>query len=208
MRDFIPDSLNEDARALVTISLGKRPFAQFTQPLMELYAARIGAALHVVSELSHAALHDSRNTRSRTLEPRFLKLPVLAYFLSRYARVLYLDDDVLVSPWTPDLFRLVSCDALGATIEHHQPQGWHTMHWRAACKLYSVPECSPDQWQLFNSGVMLLSHTAHAPLFSKWREDPLTCQVLIYTTPIDELHTTPRLRHCTGAGTRTNIILK
>ena len=42
-----------------------------------------------------------------------MKLPMLQYFLRAYDQVLFLDDDVLLSPHAPDLFASVPCDALG-----------------------------------------------------------------------------------------------
>jgi hypothetical protein len=176
--------------AVVTLSLGSRPFVRYTHPLMQAYAERIGAAFHIVAGKDHAALHSlplpratQRMGRSAAASARFQKLPLLHYFLERYARVLYLDDDVLVGPRTPDLFLATPPSALAATIENHKPQAWHAMHWRSACELYGVGEssCSPNHWKLFNSGVMLLSRATHAPLLAAgWRLDAsrLQCRVL------------------------------
>lgn len=162
------------SRAVVTLSLGARPFVQHTRPFMEAYAARIGAAFHFVSSPNDAALWSAPHDGAT----RFLKLPLLEHFLSKYSRVLYLDDDVLVGSATPDLFDAVPCSSLGATVERHKPKGWHAMHWRTACELYRVPSCDPEAWRLFNSGVMLLSRAAHAPLLSRWRMEKLQCQIL------------------------------
>ena len=112
---------------------------------------------------------------------RFLKLPLLAHFLARYSRVLYLDDDVLIGPSMPNLFALVPATALGATVEEHKPQAWHSMHWRNACELYGVTPCVSKKWKLFNSGVMLLSSAAHGQMIRDgWRLDApkLQCRVL------------------------------
>mmetsp|Transcript_37954 Transcript_37954/g.94312 ORF Transcript_37954/g.94312 Transcript_37954/m.94312 type:complete len:263 (-) Transcript_37954:188-976(-) len=109
---------------------------------------------------------------------RFLKVPVLEYFLLRYARVLYLDDDVIISPAMGDLFASVSCGALGAVVERHKPQAWHAMHWRAACQLYRLDVCAPKQWHLFNSGVMLLSRAVHLAPLRGWLREQLECRVL------------------------------
>ena len=92
------------------MSIGTRPFVQITRPLMEAYAAKVGADLHVVDSLEHVALreHKARLTAA-PLMLRFLKLPLLDHFLGRYWQVLYLDDDTLVGPRTPDLFAAVPC---------------------------------------------------------------------------------------------------
>ena len=162
--------------AIVTLSIGARPFVPVTRPLLELYAAKTNATLHIVESLEHPALAPHRGRLERTL--RFLKLPLLAYFLERHARVLFLDDDIVLSPATPDLFAGVPCDELGAVVEQHKPQGWHAQHWRSACEFYKVPRCEPKRWQLFNSGVMLLSRGAHLPLVAGWASETLTCRVL------------------------------
>jgi len=145
------------SRAVITMSIGTRPFVQITRPLMEAYAAKVGADLHVVDSLEHVALreHKARLTAA-PLMLRFLKLPLLDHFLGRYWQVLYLDDDTLVGPRTPDLFAAVPCGELGAVVERHKPQTWHAMHWRTACELYGLPDCEPKTKWLFNSGPELL----------------------------------------------------
>jgi hypothetical protein len=165
--------------AVVTLSIGTRPFATYTRPLMEAYARKVGADFHYVDSTSHAAL-SSNDALSAAGSTRFQKLPLLSHFLRSYGRVLYLDDDTLVSPATPNLFSAVPCDALGAVVERHKPQNWHAMHWRSACELYGVSAraCRPSASLLFNSGVMLLTRTVHAPMLRAWRGENLTCRVL------------------------------
>ena len=165
-----------EARAVVTLSVGERPFMRVSRPLFELFATKLGAALHIVDSLEHPSLAPHRARLEKTT--RFLKLPMLAYFLERYARVLYLDDDVVISPATADLFETVPCGVLGAVVERHKPQAWHAMHWRAACEIYGVGRCVPKEWYLFNSGVMLLSQSAHLPLLRDWQRERLECRVL------------------------------
>ena len=167
-------------RAVVTLSLGSRPFVKHTLPFMEAYARRVHAHFHAVDSRDHEALR-SATKMANAAATRFMKLPLLTHFLGLYARVLYLDDDTLVGPATPDLFARVPCHSLGATVEQHKPQTWHAMHWRSACELYGVKPCEPRSWQLFNSGVMLLSRSAHASMLTRgWREDgsKLQCRIL------------------------------
>ncbi len=173
------------ASAVVTLSIGSRPFVTLTLPFMKAYADRIGAAFHIVNRREHEALQTSGAATFRTASSsasRFLKLPLLEYFLRRYERVLFLDDDVLVSAMMPDLFAAVPCDAVGATIERHKPAGWHATHWTSACELYGMSRgCEPKRWRIWNSGVMLLSRAVHAPLLSAgWKRDAhrLSCRVL------------------------------
>ena len=164
------------SRAVVVLSIGARPFTQFSRPLLEAYAGRTRADLHVVDSLEHVSLRAYRARLEHTL--RFLKLPLIEHYLRRYNRVLYLDDDVLVGPRTPDLFAAIPCKRLGVVVERHKPQSWHAMHWRVACGLYGVDSCAPNAWSLFNSGLMLLSQSTHAPLVAGWTRWQLTCRVL------------------------------
>jgi len=142
---------------------------------MEVYAAKVGADLHVVDSLEHVALRKHKTRLASML--RFLKLPLLEHFLGRYWQVLYLDDDTLVGPRTPDLFAAVPCGELGAVVERHKPQTWHAMHWRTACELYGLPGCEPKRWWLFNSGLLLLSQR-HRSLIEGWQQHKLVCRVL------------------------------
>ena len=175
----------EADRAVVTISLGSRPFVQLTLPLMAAYAEKIGAHFHVVKSRDHEALSDGVKLLTGPLASsqasRFLKLPLLSHFLSRYRRLLYLDDDIVISPAMPDLFRAVPSSHTGAMIERHKPQAWHSMHWSSACEFYPVPGCAPQRWHLFNSGMMLLSRETHgSALRHGWAADVgrLKCRVL------------------------------
>ena len=165
--------------ALVTLSLGSRPFVQYTKPLMEAYAKSIGVSFHSVDSYAHDAMQGI----PKNLSTRFRKLPLLEHFLRRYERVMYVDDDVLIGPAAASLFALTPCHSLGATLERHKPAGWHALHRRAACDLYHSPNnavwCSGGGNQLiFNSGVMVLSRDAHLPHLARWRGEKLVCRVL------------------------------
>ena len=165
----------DGSRAVITMSIGTRPFIQITRPLMEAYASKVGADMHVVDSLDHVSLRKYKTRLAGTL--RFLKLPLLEHFLGRYWRVLYLDDDTVVGPRTPDLFAAVPCGELGAVVERHKPQTWHAMHWRAACELYGLKPCEPKRWWLYNSGLLVLSQR-HRPLVAGWEAHTLVCRVL------------------------------
>ena len=164
---------DDGPRAVVTLSLGNRPFVQHTRPLMAAYARRVHADFHCVDSTSHESVKSAAIAKAKNAAAtRFLKLPLLTHFLKLYARVLYLDDDVLIGPAMPDLFARVPCTHVGATVEKHKPQNWHTMHWRSACELYGIENCQARQWQLFNSGLMVLSRRAHGQVLATgWRDD-------------------------------------
>mmetsp|Transcript_15900 Transcript_15900/g.33806 ORF Transcript_15900/g.33806 Transcript_15900/m.33806 type:complete len:208 (+) Transcript_15900:233-856(+) len=128
-------------RAVLVLSLGSRPFFKVTRPLIENFAARVSATLHVLSSVEHPALQPHMRRLKST--PRFLKLPALHYYLQRYNQVLFFDDDVVVSPRMADIFEAVEPALIGAVFERHKPQGWHSMHWRTACAIYNVSSCKP-----------------------------------------------------------------
>ena len=52
---------------------------------------------------------------------RFFKLPLLEYYLRRYDRVLFIDDDVIISPRTPDLFSAVPCTSVAVRSSRPVP---------------------------------------------------------------------------------------
>ena len=96
--------------------------------------------------------------------------------------MLFLDDDVLISPFAPDLFSAVPCTSVGAIVEVAHKQGWHTMHARAMCSLYNLGDdacgkAALGAARIFNSGVMLLS-SAHRPLVEGWKTEKLECKIL------------------------------
>ena len=122
----------DGSRAIVVLSVGSRPFVGITRPLLDAYARRVSAALHIVSSAEHEALAPWRERLRAT--PRFLKLPLLDYHLRRYARVMLLDDDVLISPHAGDLFGLTPCERIGA-VSSQRSNGRHPAHLEAFCKL-------------------------------------------------------------------------
>ena len=73
----------------------------------------------------------------------FMKLPTLQYFLQRYSQLLFLDDDVLVSPHAPDVFAATPCASVGAVVEGYHRQGWHAMHARSFCSIYGLEASHP-----------------------------------------------------------------
>jgi len=172
-------------RVVVTLSIGKRSHFAVTRWPMEAYAKRVGADFAVVDSQEHAALSSWNATLLAGANSHFMKLPVLQWFLSRYQQLLFMDDDVLVSPFASDLFYAVPCDRVGAVYEGYHKQGWHTMHGRAFCALYhleaSLPSvCLPEavkRARIFNSGVMVLS-SVHQRLLDGWDRRRLECKIL------------------------------
>ena len=94
--------------AILTISVGNRPFFRYTKKPMERYANKIGAKLIVVNKWLNKYIH-----------PRFMKLDILRYYTKKYDRLIYLDDTVFITPNAPNLFKVVPYDKLGAWMEKY-----------------------------------------------------------------------------------------
>jgi len=186
-------------KAVVTLSTGKRSHFAVTKVPMMTFARKTGADFHVVDSLDHPALSAFNNSLQSGGSSHFIKLPMLRHFLAVYDQVLFVDDDVLISPFAPDLFAQVDCRKLGAVIEAYHVQGWHTMHAKSFCEIYDLKK-DRDVWKetcsnqavkrqrTFNSGVMLLSG-AHRPMLDQWEKEPLRCKVLC-----DQLYMNAMLR--------------
>ena len=173
-------------RVIVTLSIGKRSHFKVTRVPMQAYAQRVGADLEVVDSPSHPCLAAWNATLQIGANSHFMKLPLLQYFLQRYDQLLFLDDDVLLSPHAPDVFRATPCGAIGAVVEGYHKQGWHTMHMRSVCSIYGLGASHPavcgtealkQQARIFNSGVMVLSKH-HLPLLAGWDAHKLECRIL------------------------------
>eukprot|EP00316_Scyphosphaera_apsteinii_P000510 CAMPEP_0119340276 /NCGR_PEP_ID=MMETSP1333-20130426/99999_1 /TAXON_ID=418940 /ORGANISM="Scyphosphaera apsteinii, Strain RCC1455" /LENGTH=914 /DNA_ID=CAMNT_0007351993 /DNA_START=40 /DNA_END=2784 /DNA_ORIENTATION=+ len=183
-------------KAVVTLSVGTRAHFAVIRVPMQAYADRVGAEFHVVNSMAHPSLKDWNHNQFDAKNSHFIKLPMLKWFLHRFQQVLFLDDDVLISPNAPNLFEQVACQKVGAVVEAYHAQGWHTMHARSLCEIYqlrgSFPEsCSPaalKRQRIFNSGLMLLSDV-HRPLLDKWDEERLECRILC-----DQLYLNAMLR--------------
>lgn len=181
-------------RAVVSLSLGKRTHFAVTRVALSAYAARVGAELHVVDSTAHPSLAKwNASLAARSASNHFIKLPMFEWFLAHFDQALFVDDDVLVSPYAPDLFRKAPCAKLGAVVEAYHKQGWHAMHGRSTCELYNLSSEVPGsctkkatrQMRIFNSGVMLMS-AAHRPLLAGWETSKLECRILC-----DPPHLTP-----------------
>ena len=172
-------------RVVVTLSIGKRSHFAVTRLPMEAYARRVGAEFVVVDSFAHVAIASWNATLQAGANSHFIKLPLLQWYLRRYDQLLFIDDDVIVSPYAADVFAATPCQELGAVYEGFHKQGWHAMHGRAFCSLYGLEAtlpsvCSPEavkRVRIFNSGVMVMS-SAHLPLLDGWDRRKLECRIL------------------------------
>jgi lipopolysaccharide biosynthesis glycosyltransferase len=151
------------SKAVVTIVVGSyaERMAQATNPFMRAYANKCDAEFIVLQI------------------PRFQHLGQLYYekfqlysLFEKYERILYLDNDVLVSPLSPDLFELTPADHFAACAE----ETWSRF---PECKRAILAELGDIPWNYpyFNAGVMLASHSqrevfnpAH-PALQRWATD-------------------------------------
>lgn len=143
-------------RAVVTASVGDAftELGRVTQPLMETYARRCGADFVVIDKPALAGRFG--------LPARYEKFQLFD-LLDQYERVLFLDNDILVSPDAPDVFLHVPVEAFAAASE--------TGFSRAALDIeltQQVLGALPWRMPYFNTGVMVAS-AVHRPLFDPTR---------------------------------------
>lgn len=127
-----------------------RPLTDLTFPLMETYAAKIGADFHIMKgrEYPHVNICYEK-FRMREL-------------LERYRRILYLDGDVLVRPRAKNVFESVPVGHFSAMNEHD-----HIAYWDEG-KI--AQQFAPYDWEgpwnnrHFNAGVLVFDQ-AHKRLF-------------------------------------------
>ena len=137
--------------AVVTIVVGDyaERMAKATNPFMRDYARNCGADYLVIQE------------------PKFRNLGQLYYekfqlydLFEKYERILYLDNDVLVSPDSPDLF-------LSTPESHFSASSEETWSKYLECKAAIQNELGEIKWNYpyFNAGVMLASRI-HREVFN------------------------------------------
>jgi hypothetical protein len=146
-------------RLVLTAAVGGngKKWLAITRPLMEAYAARVGAAFDVL-------------TGGDENYPLGEKWRIGGY-VRRYDRVLFLDADVVVAPDCPDLFAAVPEDRLGVRddwpwlcteVGTQVTRDWMEPEIRNIRAYAGRPGPFPST--CYNTGVMVLS-PRHAPLF-------------------------------------------
>lgn len=142
-------------RAIATLAIGPQSEAlwEFARPGFEDYARRLGADLHVFRTNPFA---------DRGAFPTFGKLQ-LGALLERYDRVLYLDNDMIVSPDAPDLFAAVPARSLGVYLEGAVIDRSDDFA-RIEALRGRIPGWTTARY--FNAGLMVLSQ-AHRGLFAE-----------------------------------------
>jgi lipopolysaccharide biosynthesis glycosyltransferase len=119
---------------------------------MKRYAAAIDADFVVVDEQGDHSL------------PHFAKLD-LARLLNEYDRICYVDSDVIIRPDSPDIFREVPIEAVGACDEAEFAPD-RRITFREFCVIMDCPVNEKEGYTLpyFNTGVMVFSR-CHKGIF-------------------------------------------
>lgn len=140
-------------KVIVTICIGEsyNKIGNFTHPLLENYAKRIGADFIKITE-------------SKCSTPHWEKFLSIYSLLNKYKRVLYLDTDIIVRDDCPDLFEQVPEHLLGMFNEAPFTDG-RVIAMENAGRDYGI---NLKSWngKYYNTGVMLVSRP-HKYLFIK-----------------------------------------
>lgn len=143
---------NSQRLAVVTLAIGPKVarLAKLTHHLMEGYAEKVGADFVVI---------DKEQIRGPSIHWEKFQLREL---FDRYARIAFLDTDLLVMPWCPNLFDIVPPGDFGATLVSKN----HTRHDIQVSSIQQALGVVPG-WvrDYFNTGVMVAS-CQHRDVFS------------------------------------------
>jgi lipopolysaccharide biosynthesis glycosyltransferase len=143
-------------------------YLPFTMPLMQAYAARIGADF--VHELSE---------RKRKY-PLFGKFCV-GKLLEKYDRILFLDCDILVRPDAPDIFAIVPDHRFAALNEGSWCNAEELMarqeRLERAAQAFSLPLNDFDMTRHYFNGGVFLACREHQYLFNMPSEHPFMSEV-------------------------------
>lgn len=133
------------SRALATLVVGDEAekMAKWSLPLMKKYADQVDAELIILKKTAKNEVFK---------KPNYEKYQIGA-LLEDFKRVLFLDADILVLPCSPDVFKMVPEEKIGAvSVESVYPKVAHEKN-SISTVLGEIPWTEP----YFNTGVMLLS---------------------------------------------------
>ncbi len=148
------------ARALVTLGIGCEDWLRLSEPTFKAYAARHGYELIVLREPVIRHRLQRRKARVNLHLEKFQIGPLL----EGYARIVYVDADVLLTPHCPDLCELVPPHCLGVVED---PAG--SLMWKRHAEMDAMQRRFGriPEWdrRYFNAGVLVLSRL-HRSLMS------------------------------------------
>jgi lipopolysaccharide biosynthesis glycosyltransferase len=134
-------------KAIVTLTINY-PLIQWSRPLFNLYATKVGAEYIEISE-------------PRIKHPicPMLEKYQLWDLLGQYERVVFFDSDIIVSPRTPDLFKIVPPEKIGAVYDNPKNESFGDH--RKSSILHIQEQMGDIGWRVgyVNSGVLVLSNT-------------------------------------------------
>jgi len=133
--------------AVVTLAIDIDQLLYWSEPLLRLYARKVDADFIVIDEpkIKHPICP-------------MLEKYQLYNLLDRYERVIFFDADVIVSPKTPDLFKIVPFEEIGAVYDN--PENNSDGEYRKS-SIMLIQELMGDIcWRAgyINSGVLVISN--------------------------------------------------
>ncbi|MCC5788788.1 MAG: hypothetical protein JJT75_04080 [Opitutales bacterium] len=138
-------------KAIVTLNIGNRKEALFSEPFFHRYCARYGLDFVVINEKRFKL---NPNRWKPRLGIHFEKFQLLELF-DDYDRIAYLDSDILIHPKAPDIFEQVDEATIGCVFEDVGKDAWkREEEWD---KVQALLGKLPEVHRYFNSGVMVLS---------------------------------------------------
>ena len=146
--------------AVVSLSIGRRPWFKYVLKWMRIYADRHQYDLKIIDKpLAQINIDNFDSYRNYGC---FNKL-YIGTLLDDYERIIYFDDTCMISPLLEPLVKLVPDEYLGCWVEGVMGDKDYTTYLQEHKRIYSLDEPMPRE-MFFNSGVMVLSR-AHKALF-------------------------------------------
>ena len=142
-------------KAIFTLAIGDNPMYRAAISSFKQYAKKVSADL-IISDQLHYKLHV--NNKKFDASPAWSEKLYMQEILKEYDRVLYLDADMLISPWADNIFE--QCPELDAVYMFNE--GAHIDRSQQADQINQV--LGEVDWPLddgkmiyFNSGMILVS---------------------------------------------------
>jgi ADP-heptose:LPS heptosyltransferase/lipopolysaccharide biosynthesis glycosyltransferase len=145
----------DEKKALVTLAIGKQAqdMLEIARPSFKLYADKIKADFVVIDEEKINAGY-----------PNLEKFQI-GELLDKYDRILYLDVDIIIHPGCPDLFSIVSKEALGVVPDCSDGKWGNINRFKEIVAAQNILGGVGWSSGYFNSGVMVLSRI-HKDIFT------------------------------------------
>lgn len=162
----MPETIPTDrprTHALVTMVIGRIPYAERTLALMQRWAEREGWDFHVIDEWK---IRYNPNWPRRRYGAQLEKFQLWDY-LGRYDRVLYLDADIVVHPAAPNPFSLVPPQSLGGVWDDTDDSAWKREEELAnlARRHGALPHPERTGPRFLNTGMLVMGK-AHRDLWT------------------------------------------